>query len=119
MGVVHQKHEDVAIAGVERGRIFGHIDKRVVGHGRPVQHAGDLPSRVAGAISGNFLHSGDQLVIPNTAIIWAGDGAKFDSAIVRLQCFHEFRTVGEQTMLKVDCGQWGRKIAQIAGRRAD
>ena len=119
MRVVDQKQEHVAVAGVERGRVLGHVHERVVGHGRPVQHAGNLPARVACAVARDLHHGGDQLMVPDAAIVRAGDGAKLDPAVLGLQRLHQLGAVRQQAVLQIDAGQRRRQIAQIARRRAD
>jgi len=38
-------------------------------------------------------HGGDKLVIPDAAIIRAGDGAKLDATVIGFQCFQQLSAV--------------------------
>ena len=67
--IVDQEQEDVAVGGVERGRVAADLDIGVVDPGRPVQHARHLPARVARAIARDALHRIDQLMVMDAAII--------------------------------------------------
>ena len=119
MGVVDQKQEHVAVAGIERRGVLGDVHERVVGHRRPVQHARHFPPCVAGAVARDVHHGGDKLVIPDAAIFRAGDGAKLDATVIGFQRFHQFGAVGEQAMLQIDPGQRRGKLPHIGGWRAD
>ena len=105
MRVVDQEQEDVTVRGVERRGVLGHFDERVVGHGRPVEQTRHLPARVASAVAGNPHHRLDQFVIPDAAIVGAGDGTQFDAAIIRLQRLHQFGAFRQQAVLEVDTGE--------------
>src|SRR3546814_12681615 len=41
MRVVDEEQEDIAVAGIERRRVLGNVDERVVGHRRPVEQRSD------------------------------------------------------------------------------
>src|SRR5712692_11269587 len=43
MGVVHQKQEYIAVAGIKRRGILGDVHERIMRHGRPIQHTRNLP----------------------------------------------------------------------------
>ena len=83
--VVDQEQEDVAIRGIERRRVLGDVDARIVDAGRPVEHAGHLPAGVARAVAGDALHRRDQFMVEDAAIVRAGDGAQLDAAVIRPQ----------------------------------
>ena len=91
----------------------------IVDAGRPVEHAGHLPARVAGTVAGDPLHRLDQLVVEDAAIVRAGDGAQFDAAVLDLQRLHLLGAVRGQAVLQIDAGERGRELAQIGGRCAD
>ena len=69
------------------------LDERVVRHGRPVEQARHLPARIARALAGDLHDRGDQLMVPDAAIVRAGDGAQFDPPVVRLQRLHQLGPV--------------------------
>ncbi len=117
--VVDQEEEDVSIGGVERRRVLRDVDARVVDAGRQVEHAGHLPARVTRAVAGDALHGRHQLVVEDSAVIRAGDGAKLDPAIVNLQRLHQLGAVRGQAILQVDAGERRGKLPQIGGRRPD
>ena len=117
--IVDQEQEDVAVGGIERRRVLRDVDARIVDAGRPVEHAGHLPARVAGAVAGDALHGRDQLVVVDAAVVGPGDGAQFDAAVFDLQRLDLFGAMGGQAILQIDAGQRRRKLAQIGGRRAD
>src|SRR6266478_3248312 len=48
MGIIHQKQEHVAVAGVKRRGILSDVYERIMRHGRSIQHARHLPHGVAG-----------------------------------------------------------------------
>jgi hypothetical protein len=107
--IIDQEKEDVPVGCIEGRRVLGNVDTGIVDPGRPVEHAGHLPARIARAIAGDALHGFNQLMVKDPAIVWAGDGAKLNAAIVGLQRFDLFGAVGGQTMLQVDpcecCGK--------------
>ena len=86
---------------------------------RPVEQARHLPARVADAVAGDAHDRRDQLVIPDAAVVGAGDGAQLDPAVVGLQRLHQLGAVRQQPVLQVDAGERRRKLAQVARRRAD
>src|SRR3546814_4176025 len=53
MGVINQEEDDIAIGRLEGGRLLGHLDERVVRHGRPFEPPSHLPSRIARALAGS------------------------------------------------------------------
>jgi hypothetical protein len=69
IGVVDQKQEHIPVTGIERGRVLGHVHKGIVGHRRPVHHARDLPTYVTRHIARDLYDRGDQLMIPDAAIV--------------------------------------------------
>jgi hypothetical protein len=85
--------KNVAVAGIKRGGVLRDVHERIVRHGRPIQHAGDLPHRIAGAVSGDAHDGGDKLMVPDAAIVRAGHGAKLNAAIVRFQRLHKLGAV--------------------------
>jgi hypothetical protein len=113
VGVIDQEEEDVMIRCVERGGILGHLDERIMGHGRPVEQAGHLPACVAGAVARDLHHRRDQLMVPDAAIIGTGDGAQFDAAVLGLQHLHQFGPVRQQPVLHIDAGERSGKLAQV------
>src|SRR5450631_4748916 len=80
MGVVHQKQEHVAVAGVKRRGLLGDVDEWVMRHRLPGEHARDLPPCIAGPVARDVNHGGDKFVIPDAAIVRAGDRAKLDAS---------------------------------------
>src|SRR5690606_16608396 len=60
--VVDEEQEHVAVGGVEGRRVARDVDLRVVDAGRPVQHARNLPARVAGAVPGDAADGRDQFM---------------------------------------------------------
>jgi len=113
--VVDQEEEDVAVGGVEGGGVLRDVDARVVDARRPVEHARHLPPRVTGAVAGDALDGGDELVVIDAAVIGAGHGAKLDAAIMRLERLHLLGAVRGQAVLQVDAGERRRKLPQIGG----
>ena len=93
MGIVDQKQEHVAVGGIERRRVLGDVHERIMRHGRPIQHARHLPPGVAGAVARDVDHGGDKLVIPDAAIVRAGDGAKLDATVIGFQCLQQLGAV--------------------------
>ncbi len=69
--------EDVT---VERRRILGDLDERIVDYGGPVERARHLPARIAHPVARDPHHRADQLVVPNTAVIGIGYRAQLDTA---------------------------------------
>ena len=117
--VVNQKQEDVTVGSVERGRVAGDVDLGIVHARRPVEHAGHLPSRIAGAVARNPLHGSYQLMIEDAAIVGPGDRAQLDASVLHLEGFDQFATMRGEPVLKVDGSERRRKLSQIGGRRAD
>ena len=117
--VVDQEQKHIAIRGVERRRVAGDIDARVVDARRPVEHAGHLPARVARAVAGDPLHGPDELMVVDAAIVRAGDGAQLDPAVVGLERLDLLGPMRGQPVLQVDAGERRRELAQIGGGRAD
>src|SRR5450631_4065823 len=113
VGVVHQKQEHVAVAGVKRDSVLGDVDEGVMRHRLPVEHARDLPPRVAGSIARDVNHGGDKFVIPDAAIVRAGNRAKLDAAVTGFQGLHLLAAMGQQTVLQVDPRQRCGELAQI------
>jgi len=62
-------------------------------HGRPIQYTRHLPHGVAGAVARDVGHGGDKFVIPDAAIIRAGDGAKCEATVIGFQCFQQLGAV--------------------------
>jgi hypothetical protein len=65
------------------------------------------------------LHGLDQFVIVDAAVVRAGDGAQFDTAVIGFQRLDLLRPTGRQAILQVDRGERRGKLAQIGCRRAD
>ena len=84
--VVNQKQEDVAVRGIQRGRVSGDVDPRIVDARRPVEHAGDFPARIVSAVSGDTLHGFDQFMVIYTTIVATGDCAQFNTSVLNLEC---------------------------------
>jgi len=74
---------------------------------------GTFPSRIAGPVACNLHRGGDKFVVPDTTIVRAGHGTKFDATVIGFQCFHQFSAVGQQAMLQIDPGQRRGKLPQI------
>ena len=117
--VVDQEKENVPVRCIERRRVLGNVDTRIVDPGRPVEHARHLPARIARAIAGDALHGLNQLMVKDPAIVWAGDGAKLNAAIVGLERFDLFGAIGGQAILQVDACEWRGELPQVSGRSAD
>lgn len=99
MGIVNEKQEHVAVAGVKRGGVLGDVDEWIVSHRSPIQNARHLPHGVTGTIARDLHHGGDKLVIPDTAIVRAGYGAKFNAPVCRLEGLHQFRPMAQKAVL--------------------
>jgi hypothetical protein len=54
-------------------------------------------------------------MVKDPAIVWAGDGAKLNAAIVGLERFDLFGAVGGQTILQVDPCECCGKLPQVSG----
>ena len=70
--------------------------EQVAGGGKGLEGSVQRPLITTEAIP---LHGGDQLVIVDAAIVWAGDGAQFDAAVHRLQRLHLLGPMGGQPVL--------------------
>jgi hypothetical protein len=112
MGVVYQKQEHVAVAGVKRGGVLD-VDEGVMRHRLPVEHARDLPPCIAGPVARDVDHGGDKFVIPDAAIVRAGDRAKLDASVTGFQGLHLLAAMGQQTVLQIDPSQGRGQRAQI------
>ncbi len=117
--IVDEEQEHVAVAGIECRRVLRDVDARVVDTGRPVEDAGDLPTRIPGAVAGDALHRLDQFMVVDAAIVRPGDGAQFDPAVVGLQRLDLLATMGAQPVLQIDAGERGGELTEIGGGRAD
>src|SRR6267142_1314064 len=117
--VIDQEKENVSVGCIEGRRVLGNVDMRIVDPGRPVEHARHLPSRIARAIAGDALHGLNQLMVKNPPIVWAGDGAKLNAAIVGLERLDLFGAIGGQAILQVDACKGRGKLPQVSGRSAD
>ena len=117
--IVDQEQEDIAVRGIEGGRITADLDIGVVDPGRPVEHARHLPTRIARAIARDALHCLNQLMVMDAAIVGAGHRAQFGAAIFRLEGLHLLCAVVGQTILQVDPRQRRGQLAQVGGRSAD
>jgi len=82
-------------------------------HCLPVEHARDLPPCIAGPVARDVNHGGDEFVIPDAAIVRAGDRAKLDASVTGFQRLHLLAAMGQQTVLQVDPGQGCGQLAQI------
>src|SRR5260370_12708612 len=117
--VIDQEKENVPVGCIEGRRVLGNVDTRVVDSGRPVEHARHLPSRIACAVAGDALHSLNQLMVKDPAIVGAGDGAKLNAAIVGLERFDLFGSIGGKAILQVDTCEGSAKLPQVSGRTAN
>ena len=117
--IVDQEQEDVAVRGIQRGRIAADLDIGVVNPGGPVEDARHLPARVTGAIARDALHRLDQFMVVDAAVVGAGHRAQFGAAIFRLEGLHLLGAVVCQTVLQVDPCQRRGKLPQVGGRSAD
>ena len=54
------------------------------------------------------LDSRNQLMVKDPAIVWAGNGAKLNTAIVGLERLDLFGAIGGQAILQVDAREGGR-----------
>ena len=117
--IVDEEQEDIAVRRVERRRIAGDVDVRIVDSRRPVEHARHLPARVAGAVAGDLLHGVDQFMVEDPAVIRAGHRPQLEATVLDFERLHLLGAVGGQTVLEVDRGERGRELAQIGGWRAD
>ena len=113
VAIIDQEQEDIAVRGVERGRVAADFDIGVVDPGRPVEHARHLPARVAGAIARDPLHRLDQFVVMDAAIIGAGHRAQFGATIFGLEGLHLLGAVVGQAILQVDPRQRRGQLPQI------
>src|SRR5712672_2978370 len=100
--VVDQEKENVPVRCIEGRRVLGNVDTRIVDPGRPVEHAWHLPPRITCAIAGDALDSLNQLMVKDPPIVWAGDGAKLNAAVVGLERFNLLGAIGGQAILQVD-----------------
>ena len=116
IAIVDEEQKHVAVGGIERRRLLSHVDIRAVDARRPVEHAGDLPARVADAIARDPLDRRDQLVVVDTAIVGTGDGPQFSASVGGLEHLDLLGPVRGQAVLQVDPRKRRRKLAQI-GRR--
>ena len=119
MGIIDQEQEHVAVASIERGGVLGHLDMRVMGHGRPVEQPRHLPARVAGAVAGDPHDGLDQLMVPDPAIVGAGHRTQLGPPVLGLQRLHQLAAMREQPVLEIDAGKRRGELAQIARWRAD
>src|SRR5882757_4553771 len=117
--VVNQEKENVPVRCIEGRRVLGNVDTGIVDPGRPVEHAWHLPSRIARAIAGDALDSLNQLMVKDPPIVWAGDGAKLNAAVVGLERFNLLGAIGGQAILQVDTCKGRGKLPQVSGRSAD
>ena len=58
-------------------------------------------------------------MVEDAAIVRAGDGAQFDTAVIGFERLDLLGPIGRQAILQVDGGERRRELAQIGGRRAD
>src|SRR5260221_1868853 len=100
--VIDQEEENVPVGCIESGRVLGNVDAGIVDPGRPVEHALHLPPRIARAIAGDALDSLNQLMVKDPAIVWTGDGAKLNAAVVGLERFDLFGAISGQSIWRVD-----------------
>ena len=70
--VVHQEHEDIAVAGKKRGRVRGDRMVRVVGVGAPIKDARNLPAFVPGPVARDLLDRLDHLRVKNPTVFRPG-----------------------------------------------
>ena len=117
--VVDQEQEDITVRGIQRGRVFADVDPGIVDARGPIEHAGNLPSRVAGAVACDPLHGGDQFMVIYTTIVGAGDCAQFNASILDLERLDQLGAMRGQPVLKIDGGKRCWELAQIGSRRAD
>ena len=117
--VIDQEQEDVAVGRIERRRVLGDVDIGVVDPGRPVEHAGHLPARIAGTIARDALDSLGKFMVVDAAVIGAGDGAQVDAAVVGFQRLDLLGPVGREAVLQVDPRQRGGKLPQVRRGRPD
>lgn len=108
--VIDEEEKDVAVRSIERRRVLGDVDARIVDAGRPVEHARHLPAGVARAVAGDALHGFDQFCVEYPPIIRAGDGAQFHAAVVGFQRLDLLGAIGCQAILQVDPGERGREL---------
>ena len=117
--VVDQEEEDVSVGGVERGRVLGDVDHRIVDAARPVERAGHFPARIASSVPRDLLHGRHEFVVVDAAIIRAGDGAQFRAPVFGFQRLDLLGSVRGEPVLQVDARKRRRELAQIGRRRAD
>src|SRR6267142_2039104 len=65
------------------------------------------------SVARDLHHGGDELVVPDAAVIRAGHGAKLDAAVIGFQCFHKLGAMRKQAVLQIDPGQQRGKLPQI------
>src|SRR3546814_674927 len=75
--IVDEKEKHVAVARIERRRVLCDLNKRIVPHRRPIEHARHFPARVARSIARDLHDRRHQLMVPDAPIIRAGDGTQF------------------------------------------
>src|SRR5260370_26178905 len=116
--VIDQEEENVPVRCIEGRRVLGNVDMGIVDSGRPVEHAWHLPSRIACAVASDALHGLNQLMVKYPAIVWTGDGAKLNTAIVSLKGFDLFGAIGGQTILQVNTCACRGELPPRGGRGA-
>jgi hypothetical protein len=99
VGIVDRKHEHVAVAGVKRRRLLGHIHMWIKRHGRPIEHVPHLPPGVAGAIARDLHDGGNELVVPDAPIVQPADSTKLNASVIGFQGFGKLGAMREQAVL--------------------
>jgi transposase len=117
--IIDQEQEHVAVGRVERRRVLGDVNARIVDAGRPIEHAGHFPAGVAGAVAGDFLHRLHKFMVVNAPVVGAGHGAQLDAAVAGFEGFDLLARVRAQPVLQVDARERSGKLTQIGGGRAD
>ena len=117
--IVDQEDKDVAVRGIERRRVLGHVDHRIVDTGRPVEHAWHLPARVADAVARDAPYGRDELMVVDAAIVRPSDGAQLRATVGDFHRLHLLGAVIGQAILQIDAGERRGKLAQIGRRCAN
>ena len=117
--IVDEEQKDVAVRGIERGRVTADLDIGVVDPGRPVKDTWHLPACIARAIARDALHRLDQLMVMDPAIVGAGHRAQFRAAVLSLEGFHLLGAMVGQTVLQVDPRQRRGQLPKVGSRRTD
>src|SRR3546814_15113359 len=89
---------------------------RVVHHAAPVEHARDLPTCFADAVSGDPHDGAHEFVIENPAVVRSSYGAQFGASVVGLEKLYLLAAMRKQSVLHVDPGERGGQLGRASCR---